>query len=250
MAIVVSGNSIRFTDNTIVQATALNGYTPYITFNNLTQIAGRTEFTGDTIYTDTTGTTNTSVFFANVAFFTASNVWTVPNNVSRIGVIVVGGGRGGTFPTTIPRDGDQGGPIPVPGTRGTPAGFAVNVLNVTPFETINVTIGAGGAAGGSSGGLSKFANLISFGGPDATITANSLVNVRVTTATANSYLSSSVRPLVISAVGNSYPLTMSQQASYKASGGVTAYTITQTAQPGAGGEVSVAGSSGMVLVCY
>ena len=121
---------------------------------------------------------------------------------------------------------------------------------MTPFETISVTIGAGGAAGGSVGGLSKFANLISFGGGTAGITANSLVNVQIASATSQAILNNSARPIVVSTPSNTYMVIMSTQVAPKPSGGVVAYTISQTAKPGAGGAASVAGSSGTVLLCY
>ena len=59
MAIVVSGNSITFEDNTQVQGSAINGYSPYISFDNLTRISGRAEFTSNTVEVASTGSTNT-----------------------------------------------------------------------------------------------------------------------------------------------------------------------------------------------
>ena len=253
MAIVVSGNSITFEDNSKVQGLAINGYSPYMAFDNLIRIAGRAEFTGNTVFTPSTEYNNTAIFLSNIAFFNSSNTFTVPSDVYKVGVVVIGGGRGGTNPTSIPgppaNDGSYQPPIPVPGAPGFSAGLAINYVPVTPFDNILVTVGAGGSAGGGLGGTSKFGNVLSYCS-STNPTNNSLINVRVESSTANSVLNNSNRPIIIATPGNTYLETISTQHVYRSSANSNLYVITSTIRPGAGGVVSTSAMGGLVMVLY
>jgi len=84
--------------------------------------------------------------------FTASGSYVVPDNVSYIRVIACGGGGGG--------GGGQNGPI-AGGGGGAGAPIFEGIVDVTPGDTLTITIGAGGVGGvngsggapGSAGGV-------------------------------------------------------------------------------------------------
>ena len=97
----------------------------------------------------------------NFVAFTSSSTFTVPANVYKLKVTVIGGGGGGGR-TAYTNVGGGGG--------GGAGGGTIKVLSVTPGWTFTVTVGGGGAGGtsstGSSGGNSVFT------GNGFTITAN------------------------------------------------------------------------------
>ena len=85
--------------------------------------------------------------------------WTVPAGVHRLKVTIVGGGGGGAGGTFNVVGGGGGGS----------GGCAIEIIDVNPSDTINITIGAGGAGGGSStaggaGGTSSFGAFCSANG--------------------------------------------------------------------------------------
>lgn len=97
------------------------------------------------------------------AFDTAGNhTWTCPDGVKQIDVMLVGGGEGGTKASGSGND------------RGGFGGEAVLRwgIEVTPGETYDITIGAGGAAGnglsGKAGGNTTAFGLTARGGDSAT----------------------------------------------------------------------------------
>ena len=84
----------------------------------------------------------------NYVEFTASDTWTVPENVTLVRVFGVGGGGGG--------GGGAHGATGVNGGLGGGGGAGAvpfqMLMSVTPGETVTITIGAGGAGG--TGGVS------------------------------------------------------------------------------------------------
>ena len=80
--------------------------------------------------------------------FTSSGTWTVPADVTEITVEAWGGGGAGGG-STINRNGGSG---------GGGGGYCINVFTVTPGQTINCTVGAGGTGSngnGTSGGATS-----------------------------------------------------------------------------------------------
>jgi len=99
---------------------------------------------------------HSAIVFANVG----TTTWTVPLDVTRIGVLVVAGGGGG-----------GGAPDRTGGGGGAGGFICKSSFIVTPDDTISVTIGAGGAGGqraypsvGTNGGDSYFGSLRAIGG--------------------------------------------------------------------------------------
>lgn len=97
-----------------------------------------------------------AVPFGNLSVFSANGTFVVPANVTRVWVEVYGGGGSGTA-------GDAGGA----------GGVAMGYLNVTPGQSIPVTVGAGGIATydgsfgcylGTNGGTSSFSTISATGG--------------------------------------------------------------------------------------
>lgn len=102
--------------------------------------------------------------FKTVISTVGSSTFTVPNNVYRLSVNIVGGGGGGAGGTTSPSvyGGGGGG-----GTYITKAD--ATVFSVFPGQVISYTVGTGGAAGGygvggSSGSVSIFNGITASGG--------------------------------------------------------------------------------------
>jgi hypothetical protein len=87
----------------------------------------------------------------NEAVYSASGTFTVPDGVTSVEAIVVGGGGGGGYAANSGESSGGGGAV----VRA--------VSYVTPGETVNVIVGAGGAKA-SSGGASSFGNLYADGG--------------------------------------------------------------------------------------
>lgn len=97
----------------------------------------------------------TDIMPTEVCFTTpGANTWTVPNGVTSVSVLCIGGGGGGAGENGF---GDSG-----PGGGGGGALRYVNDIAVTPGEVLNIQVGAGGAGGtsagtnGSPGGTSSF----------------------------------------------------------------------------------------------
>ncbi len=88
-----------------------------------------------------------------------TTTWTVPDRVTSVEVLVVGGGGGGNGGTTGVNygDGGAGGDVNYNGTYA-----------VTPGESVSVTVGSGGTAvnqgTGGVGGNSVFGTITSYGG--------------------------------------------------------------------------------------
>ena len=102
------------------------------------------------------GETNTTlVYFTSVG----ATTWTVPTNIDTVEVLVVGGGGGG--------GNDMGG-----GGGGGGVVYSA-AYDVTPGETINITIGQGGsgAPSGTSGPRGSNGSNSTFAGSSGTITA-------------------------------------------------------------------------------
>ena len=88
--------------------------------------------------------------------FSSSGTWTVPAGVTKISILCIGAGGGGSGITS------SGGYSGGAGAGGT-LGYANNI-SVTPGEVLTATVGASGTAGvrngsgGGTGGLSKLVN--------------------------------------------------------------------------------------------
>lgn len=91
---------------------------------------------------------------ANTTSFTSSGTFTVPENVTKIKVTVVGGGGGGAGSDNK--------------NYGGSGGFASGYIDVTPGQVITATVGTGGASTGADGGDSSFEGLVATGGKGAT----------------------------------------------------------------------------------
>lgn len=95
-------------------------------------------------------------------YTSGSTTWTCPAGVTRVKVIVVGGGGASL------EDGASGGT----------GGYALGIYTVTPTTGYAVTVGAGGATNGASGATSSFSSLISAtGGSPGTNGAGSSGNI-------------------------------------------------------------------------
>ena len=88
----------------------------------------------------------------NMQSFTGSGTFTVPAGVFRVRVTVTGGGAGGAGCGA----GNAGG-------GGGAGGTAIGWYDVTPAQSITVTVGAGGSAGASGGGGGGNGGTSSFG---------------------------------------------------------------------------------------
>lgn len=103
--------------------------------------------------------------------FGASGTFTVPANVTRLRVTVVGGGGGGSAGWQT-GTGQCGDPIVYSsGGGGGSGGTAIGVYSVTPGQTYSVTVGSGGTGSntgnGSAGTASSFGALLSATGGGA-----------------------------------------------------------------------------------
>ena len=90
--------------------------------------------------------------------FTSSGTWTVPADVTQITVEAWGAGGAGGGSTSN----NAGG-----GSGGGGGGYCINVFTVTPGQTINYTVGAGGTGSngnGTSGGTTLILSLQANGG--------------------------------------------------------------------------------------
>lgn len=132
-----------------------------------------------------------SQYYNTVEMLTSDGNWTVPDGVTSIRVVLIGGGTGGWsgLPGQVPENaeveeyiaGDDisrwipetaGGAGGDPGEGGTPGKVHVESLTVTPGQSIAVHIGAGGEGGapgetsnaGVAGGATTFGDLSSDSG--------------------------------------------------------------------------------------
>jgi hypothetical protein len=92
--------------------------------------------------------------FACMQVFVASGTFVLPNGVTTVRVYAVGGGGGGGYHNTLPSGGG--------GAAGSSNGI---VGNLTPGQSISVTVGAGGAVLttygiGNAGGVSSFGSYL------------------------------------------------------------------------------------------
>lgn len=99
--------------------------------------------------------------------FTSNGTWTCPQGVNVVLLIGCGGGGGGCSGIYAP--GEISFILNGAGGAGAPLG--IRVVSVTPGQSYNVTIGAGGAPGprsifekGGDGGNTTFGNLVTFRG--------------------------------------------------------------------------------------
>ncbi len=115
--------------------------------------------------------------FARVQVFTSSTTWTVPQGVYRIFVQCWGGGGGGGGGTAYYWSANGSTVYGAAGGGGGGAGaYAEGWLSVSPGQTINVIVGAGGIGGGGTtaydssagsggnGGTSQVLSVIAQGG--------------------------------------------------------------------------------------
>ena len=95
---------------------------------------------------------------------TSSTKWSVPSGVTRIGVFILGAGASGEGGEIDPSGGSYGSAA----VRGGPSGWGLSViLNVTPGQSFDVVIGAGGVPTSmrfSPGGDTKFGAYTALGG--------------------------------------------------------------------------------------
>jgi len=113
-------------------------------------------------YLSTDNTVKSSNTNVNIVVLTSGTAWTVPYNVDRIKVTIVGGGGGGGLHSSTNYC----------GYGGQSGGYIVTNFNVTPFDIISYSIGAGGTgatataanATGSSGGNTVFNGVTAYGG--------------------------------------------------------------------------------------
>jgi hypothetical protein len=97
-----------------------------------------------------------------VTFTADSGTWTIPDGVTTIELMVVGGGGSGSY------WGYQNvwGSGPCWGGGGGGGGVALTTTSVPSGGSVNITVGTGGGAGntGTSGGDSLFGTVIAYGG--------------------------------------------------------------------------------------
>lgn len=102
-------------------------------------------------------TATPSVFIRTLFTTVGSDTWTVPSNINSIEYLVVGGGGGGGGSWDTAGAGGGGGGEVITGT-----------LSVTPGDTINITVGAGGA-GGTSNIVAGTSNRTAIDGSDGLV---------------------------------------------------------------------------------
>lgn len=90
---------------------------------------------------------------SNTVSFTSSGTFTVPENVTKLKVTVVGAGGGG-YGSTNKNYGGSGG-------------LTTGTITVTPGQVITATVGTGGADTGLDGSDSSFDSLVATGGKGA-----------------------------------------------------------------------------------
>lgn len=111
------------------------------------------------VFDDSTGTyvPTTKEGFNNIAYYTASNTFVVPDFIYKLKVHAWGGGAGGN-----PEAGTNG-------AGGGGGGYGLKVFNVMPAQVISFTVGAGGAAA-APGGPTMFLTMTAGGGTPGTTT--------------------------------------------------------------------------------
>ncbi|MFA7243611.1 MAG: hypothetical protein WC091_26185 [Sulfuricellaceae bacterium] len=90
-------------------------------------------------------------------FFTSSTTWVVPGGVTRIRASALGGGGGG--------GGGGASGFDICGSGGGGGLFLRGWFNVTPGETLTITVGTGGAGGGfgAGGGIGAASQIVQAG---------------------------------------------------------------------------------------
>jgi hypothetical protein len=125
-------------------------------------------------------------------YTSGTTTFTVPENIFRVRVILVGGGGGGGAGATTSPGGNGG--------NGGKGAFVEAFVSVVPGSAITVTVGAAGTAGvypsgaGGNGGNSVFGTVIAGGGHGGTLGAAGAAGAvtcafpNTTTATSNFFL--------------------------------------------------------------
>lgn len=115
---------------------------------------------------------NAGNFYTNFAVVTESGSWTVPDGVTKVRVILIGGGHGGEsgkagLDGTGSREGyensiGQGGAGGEAGAGGAPGKIYVSTVSVSAGQSFSVVIGEGGA-GAAYGGTPSEGGITTFG---------------------------------------------------------------------------------------
>ncbi len=91
--------------------------------------------------------------FSTLVPFTSSSTWTVPANVSKLRIQLVGGGAAGGGITTV----DYGA------AGGGAGGYCDTIVSCTPSQSVTITVGAGGTGSSSTGGAGGTTSVVATG---------------------------------------------------------------------------------------
>lgn len=207
-------------------------------------------------FTDVGASASTPKTFS---IFNASGSFTVPSGITTIYVMVIGGGRGGSYGTA-----GTTYIAAVQGSYGTPGYAAFKSITTTPGTVYTFTVGAGGAAGATPGNGSNsiFNTTIIGGGGGTAVSSGGDVNNIPTGTMLNTVhqVLSGVKTTSLSLAEQIVLLNISlYRAQAASSTAAIAYTYGDPQYPGAGGAPSsspgtstnaTGGVGGAVIIFY
>jgi hypothetical protein len=154
-AVNITGSDLTIGSSPAISGTSMTGTGSHI-YNDGRMVVGNSTnsmvFDGTTLtingnivaYGNLNGTAIGQIIAGSINFlsFTSSGTWTVPSNVYKAKITLIGGGGGGST-----------GGAPYPSGGGGAGGALIKVTPVTPGQVLTITIGNGGAIN-SNGGAS------------------------------------------------------------------------------------------------
>lgn len=199
--------------------------------------------------------------YENRVEITASGTWEVPEGVTEIELILVGGGGGGGL--TV----DTSAKTITVTTKGAGEALSEKAVSVAPGDTLTITVGAGGAAGdGSASRVYAYSNgATSVSGTSCTGSNGGTTSCKVGSATysargGGAYTAADTKAGDVysgeifgdGAVGDETPLNGVQWKSVSALGKAGKASVTHISNSGASVEsyTTVAGNPGGIIIYY